>query len=435
MTAVPQSPLVRGKRVKSAKIPSAIPSRFGMLTILRSAAEIIREIELKHGLTAYQAEKLVEQNAEDIVFGPYVLQDELGSGSCGTCFIASRIATGEIVSLRLLPNDYGKRELAWIRSALQASKKIQSDRFQRPTEAGFDKGRCFVTSKLIVGEDLHRLVKRHGPLTINQALYCIARVVETLEIGLQAGLVHQELRPSKIIVDRQGGLAIRDLAIAQVIQRRKRAAADLHTLFRVTPRHHFNFIAPELLLDDVEENMSADIYSLGCILFFLITGQAMYVGKDPLRTVIAHRETEIPSLASRIKGAPPIVDACLSKMVAKLPKDRFQNYAQCHAALRAVAKGLPKLTVPIEEQWKFVDDAVSASVEPRQPIRRISTRRLTFISALSTVLLGCVVGSAIIASTLKLPASDQEVDVLEVNVPEGERAVQSVESEDSFSIP
>jgi len=427
---VPKGLSGHDKRMNTAKVPPATRSRFGFLTVMRTPAEIFREIEMKRGVTAYQAEKLVTQNADDLVVGPYVLEDEFGSGSWGTCFIATRIATGEVVSLRLLPNTFNRSDRSSLRSSIRAVKRIQSTQFQSPLDTGFDRGRSYIASKLVTGEDLYRLVKRNGPLNLKHALHCVTRIVEALDAAAKLGLFHLELRPSKLIVDRKGDVAVRDIAIAQTIRRRKRAADDLHTLFRTTPRHHFDFIAPELLLNNATENPNADIYSLGCILFFLVTGEAMYSGKDPLRTVLAHRELEIPSLASRSSSVPLIMDTCLAKMVAKSPDDRFQNYAQCHTALRTVAKGLPKLNLPVAEQWRFVDDEFSAGIEPRLPMNRISARRMAIHSSIGVVLLSAVVGAASVASKPIKTITTQENAI-----PEGERTIQTVESEDAFVIP
>lgn len=425
---------------KQTRSQPASRSPFGMFSVVRTPAEIFQEIVAKRGLTPYQAEKFVDQDAENLIVGPYVLESELGSGSCGLCFVASRISTGELVSLRVLPSSYGKKDEASIKSAVRAVKRVESDRIQRSIDAGFDNTRGYVASDLAIGEDLYRLVKRVGPLPVQQSLYCIMRAIEGLAAASKSELTHKELRPSKLIISRQGALVVRDVSIAQVIQFRKQNSGNTHALIQAMPRHHLDYIAPELLLGESGSGFSADLYSLGCILFFLLTGESMYAGEDPLRAVIAHREAPIPTIASRIKGVPASLDGCFARMVGKVPKNRFASYGQCHAALREIAKSLPKSGVPIEQQWSMVDETAGAGFTNRPAMRTFSITRLVVSSILGVTLIGGATGAAFYAFRPK------EVYTPDVNktepaqpskqpnvvVPRGDQSVPYVEAEDSF---
>ncbi len=236
---------------------------------------------------------------------------ELGKGSWGVCYFANSKENNDLQSVRVLANSFSKKEMSAIDSAVRLTSFIDSNRFQRAMCFTHETGVACLSSQFVAGENLLRIVKRKGPLSVRQSIYCIARAIEGLDAAYKKSIVHGELRPSKFIVDRLGTVTIRDLAIAQVTCRRRQfvnPTIQVHDM----PRQHLEYLAPEIVMGG-KTSFSTDLYSLGCILFYLLTGKPPYAFKNPNRIVKAHREAAIPQASGYVKGLPSSLDECLER--------------------------------------------------------------------------------------------------------------------------
>ncbi len=359
--------------------------------------------------------------------GGHVLEKKLGQGTWGACFRARSLSNGNLLSLRILSSDLSIKELAEVHVAARLVNHLESERFQRQVNLCLGPGGSILESQFVAGESLHCLVMRVGRLSLRQAIYCIARAIEGLDAAEKKGLVHGELRPSKIVVDRMGTVGIRDLALSQVTRRRRQLATDSRALLTSIPKHHLGYIAPEILSSFGNPNFSSDLYSLGCILFFLLTGDAPYKFRTPQRILWAHREAAIPRVSQRVKAIPPELDTCLERMLAKLPRDRFVSYKQCHDALREINKALPPETLSAAEQWENVLQSGGEIAVSRS---NILSSNLKILIVRATLGIATVCGLAAFVWYMTSSASHTQPPS-ELN---GVRDVPTAESEDSFII-
>lgn len=364
-----------------------------------------------------------EPAAKDLI-GSYAIIKEIGRGTWGTCFRAVNTATQDIVSLRVLSNSFSKRELSSIQTAVRYLRDIESDRFQQAIDEKIGSDRAYLASEFVPGVDLSLLVKQSGRIPVRQAIYCIARAIEGLDAANRKSIVHGELRPSKIVVDQSGNVAIRDLAIAQVTRARRQLGADPKQI-QLLPKHHIDFLAPEVLSGG-KPNFSSDLYSLGCILYYILTGKAPYANKDASRTAKAHREAVTPRASRRVKDIPTTLDECLTRMLAKQPADRFGNYKQCHGALREIVKLLPAEERPTKELWEklVVDKSATGSFA--------NARRFAFPKWLMYSVLGVALLAGLGTSCIFVFQSDAETN--KTVEPPGNRGIPTAESEDSFEL-
>jgi serine/threonine protein kinase len=151
------------------------------------------------------------------------------------------------------------------------------------------------------GEDLAVLVEEHGPLSLEKALDCIRQAAHSLEELHSAGMAHRAISPPNLILRGNGTITI---------------------------------LAPEFSRSVTEQaDPRADIYNLGCCLYFLLTGQPMHGGKTLLEQLAAHRELPAPSLREACPLAPDWLEAVFQKMVAKKPSDRYQSAGEVICAL------------------------------------------------------------------------------------------------------
>ena len=358
--------------------------------------------------------------------GNYVLGKELGQGSWGTCYRAVDKATKDTVAFRVISSGFSKSELSSLQSAVRYTSGIESPRFQRAVAVGMDPAKTHLVSDFVPGVDLYRLVSRSGQLPIRQSIYCIARAIEGLDAAHKKSIVHGELRPSKIIVDGSGNVAIRDLALAQVTKMRRQIKSDPN-YNSTLPKHHIEYTAPEILSGSGKPSFSSDLYSLGCILFFLLTGKPPYPNRNAKAIAKAHLDAAIPQVSRRVKGVLPGVEECLAKMLAKQPGDRFASYKQCHEALREIAKSLPKDDRSTQDQWEEIVDVDDSKTTRMWPVSTSTIPKWLVYSALGLGIL-IAIGAAYVFIFGSDTSTSKPVDPNQI------REVPTAESEDSFEL-
>lgn len=349
-------------------------SPFGMFSVMKTPTEILTDLASTRGLTDLQARLLRENSAHEVLVGPYLLEQELRKGSWGRVFLATRMSTGELASLRLLPTTFETHRKALPKLIDQAS-QIDPRRIQRTIEIGLDGDQPYIVSEYISGEDLWSLIHRTGPLLPQQAVYCVGRLVEALDAALKVGLTHLELRPSKVLVNRAGDIHLRDLPLANVTSSRKRRESNFIELLNLLPPRHLHFMAPEILRNEASPTHQADIYSVGCILFFLLTGQHVLVERDPMKIATEHRRPVSPADLANKQKIPEPLQNCLAKMVANRLSDRFNSYESLHAALKSAYQRLKSDGVTPTQLWQNVDGYRFTQDELRQIVRRFHFRR------------------------------------------------------------
>ena len=177
---------------------------------------------------------------------------------------------------------------------------------------------------LVEGEDLARLVKENGVLPVEQALDCILQAARGLEYAHAQGVVHRDIKPSNLILDHDGNLKLLDLGIARFLPLPEQAADDDLTKTGCV-LGTVDYMAPEQAMNTRRADHRADIYSLGCTLYFLLTGQPLFGGETVMERIVAHREHAVPSLRKTCPAVPRWLDGIFRKMVAKKPEDRYQS--------------------------------------------------------------------------------------------------------------
>jgi serine/threonine protein kinase len=422
--------VVSSKRSHRTSVAADRPrSPFDMLSVMRTPEEIIAEVVATRGLTPYQAARFMERDFDTLVIGPYLIESSLGEGTWGPVHFASRVSTGELASVRSVVQSLREEQRA-LKKIVHTLSSFDPTKFQRAIDCGSDGDRCYLASEYVPGEDLKSLVERIGPLSPQQAVYSIARAVEALSIANQAGFAHLELRPSKILINRNGDVRIRDLAIANVVSERKREISNLAQLVQVLPIEHLRYLAPETLVRDSSPNFLSDIYSLGCVLYFLLTGEPVFPSADPMRAVLAHRESPVPNLIGTNSSLPDGLQLCFHKMMAKKPSQRFANYGELHQSLKQVYNSFA--TAPnVAQMWEMVDELSPLDVVQRPPLRRLHTRRaLTTCLTLVTSVTALAVGGVYM-----WPKPDPIITPPKTELPEAKKGPLIIEGRDSSTVP
>ena len=267
--------------------------------------------------------------------GSYELEERLGQGGMGEVWRArhhllARRAAIKLVRPEALGSDLQTRRVALLRfeREAQATASLRSPHTIDLYDFGIsDTGAFYYVMELLVGRDMQTLVRDFGQLPPDRALYLLEQVCESLAEAHASGLVHRDIKPSNIYVCREGlqfdFVKVLDFGLAR--ERRPDAVhLTRHTSERITGTPAY--MAPEVILGATEVDPRVDIYALGCVAYFLLTGQLVFEGTTPMKTLLKHvEEAPVPPSQRTEVAVPPVLDAlilrCLEKDPERRPKD------------------------------------------------------------------------------------------------------------------
>jgi len=344
-----ESGILAGDTLQNFIPPKAAP---------KDAEELARELIRQKKLTAFQADEVCRGKGNSLVLGNYVLLEKVGSGGMGQVFKAEHRRMKRVVAVKLLPaamtND--KAAIARFEREVEAAAKICHPNIVAAHDADEANGVHFLVMELVEGSDLSALVKKHGPLPVEKAVSYILQAAKGLEAAHGKGIIHRDIKPANLLLDKAGIVKILDMGLARLSgDGEGPAQADLTSTGTIMGT--VDYMAPEQALDTKTADARADIYSLGCSLFYLLSGKAAYHGDTLMKKLLAHREQPIPSLRAARAEVPETLEVVFNKMLAKHVEDRYQTMTEVVAALETVASREPACSVKSEVATAWVPSA------------------------------------------------------------------------------
>lgn len=260
-------------------------------------------------------------------FGQYRLIELLGRGGMGEVWRAYDTETKRTVAIKVLPphladdNEFVQR----FRREAEAAAQLNSPHVIPIHHYGEIGGRLYVDMRLIDGSDLGALLT-HGPLEPARAVRIIDQVAKALHAAHKVGLIHRDIKPSNILVDDDDFAYLIDFGIA-------RAADETRMTKSGNMIGTFQYIAPERLDNQIEEDARADVYSLACVLYEVLTGEPPFAGSTA-QLMFAHVNTPPPRPSVTRPGVPPLVDQVIATGMAKNPNQRYATTIELADAAR-----------------------------------------------------------------------------------------------------
>lgn len=305
--------------------------------------KLLRSILLEQrAITDYQAFQLADGKTK-FRLGPYVITDFIGQGGMGQVFKAVHEVMGRECAVKVLPlHRVTDETLAGFKREIRMQAKLDCPYLVRAHDAGQDGSVHYLVTEYVPGMDLRKLVKTRGPLSQEVAAGIIMQAALGLAYAHDEGLIHRDVKPANILVTPDSVAKVSDVGLAGF-------AADLVDDPRAgkivgTP----DFISPEQYSTPLQVNAASDIYSLGCTLYYAVTGKAPFPGGDTASKIRRHLEaTPLHPRNFNSELSEEFVDI-IADMMEKDPRKRIQTMAEVAARLEAwVMSDVPIAQTPI----------------------------------------------------------------------------------------
>lgn len=289
-------------------------------------------------ITRWQAEKLLAGKHKGFFLGKYRLLDLLGKGGMSSVYLAEHVLMKRRCAIKVLPakrvNDTSY--LARFHREAQAVASVDHPNIVRAYDVDCAQDRDtqihFLVMEYVNGQSLQELIIRSGPADYADAIEYIRQSAEGLEHAHRAGLVHRDIKPANLLIDASGTIKILDMGLARFFDDRDENPLTVAHDEKVLGTA--DYLAPEQALDSHSVDTRADLYSLGCTLYFFLTGHPPFTEGTLTQRLMWHQTKPFPPITDSRLDCPPSLIAVLNKMVEKKPEDRYQSAADVAAACR-----------------------------------------------------------------------------------------------------
>jgi serine/threonine protein kinase len=315
---------------------------------LRHDPEALADHLVKIGkLSRFQANKLLQGTAMGLILGPFQVLAPIGKGGMSTVYLARDSRSDLLVALKVLPPKKAREEerlLARFRREMEMSQRVAHPHIAWTYEVGVHQGVYYIAMEYIPGQSLFRIVTDQGPLAVPRAARIFAEIAQALEHAHTQGLIHRDLKPSNILITPHDHAKILDLGLALTQGEEEGDREVIGGQGYVVGT--MDYIAPEQAENPLAVDARSDIYSLGCTLYFTLTGRPPFPGGDKLAKILRHRSEDPAPIHQFNPGIPPGFIGLVRRMMARQPDQRIASAAELRTELLRWTTG---------ERWQPMD--------------------------------------------------------------------------------
>jgi eukaryotic-like serine/threonine-protein kinase len=347
--------------------------------------------------------------------GRYRLDEVIGRGGMSTVYRGTDLALERPVAVKVALDPLAEENPTYVarfKREARAAAAINDAGVVTVYDAGADGPTRYIVMEFVAGKSLSDLLREHRPLEPRRAAYIADQVATTLAAAHAVGIVHRDIKPGNIMVEANDRVKVLDFGIART--------ADAVTLTKTASvLGTAPYMAPEQAMGNPADARS-DIYSLGCVLYEMLTGQPPFMADLPAAVMHQHVRTPPKPPRERNPDVPPALDALVLQMLAKNPDDRPQTAGEVRDRLAAYLRGVEEpptapteRIAPVEALAAAADAPQAATVPqpatvapeataatralppPMEPTRRRGAGLYVALAAIAVVLLGAAVAYAI----------------------------------------
>lgn len=308
--------------------------------------------------------------------GSYQLDYLLGKGGMGEVWRARHKLLARDAAIKLIrPDllaDVNARQGGVMRKRFEREARATASLRSPHTVALFDFGRTadntfYYVMELLDGIDLQSMVERYGPLHPGRVAEILIQASESLEEAHRAGLVHRDIKPRNLILAKLGMqydfTKVLDFGLVKTNMVQDASMMTLDGVATGTPA----YLPPEIALGESKIDGRADLYSLGCVAYFLLTGQLVFNESTPTALALAHvQKTVVPPSERTELPIPPALEMIVMQLLEKKPENRLRSAQELQRQLRAIRKDLPAFTQDDAAQWWHTNlPETAARIQPK----------------------------------------------------------------------
>ena len=267
--------------------------------------------------------------------GRYQIIEELGKGGMGKVYKVHDTKIKEKIALKLIKPDIAKdkKTIERFSNELRLARKIRHKNICQMFDLGEDRGTHFITMEFVPGQDLKGLIRQTGQLAVGTTINIAKQICDGLTEAHKSGVVHRDLKPSNIMIDKEGDVRIMDFGIARSMEGKGITGAGVMI---GTPE----YMSPEQV-EGKEVDQRSDIYSLGVILYEMVTGRVPFEGDTPFTIGMKHKG-EMPQNPKELNTQ---ISDDLSRVILRClekgKKQRYQSAGDVRSELTNIEKGIP----------------------------------------------------------------------------------------------
>lgn len=346
---------------------------------LRSPAEIVSRLVSRREITPWQGEMLLA-GKRNFQLGKYRLEDLLGTGASGTVFLARQTGLERLVAVKVLASELvqDRQLVARFQRETQSLAAVTSPHLVTAFDAESHGALHYLVMEYVPGEDLGQVLRREKRLPVPLACECIRQALLGLQTASEAGLVHRDLKPGNLLLSRSpetGGPVVRilDFGLARVraeaARRNSPAPAPAHRDQELTHDGALlgtpDYMSPEQARETLAADTRSDIYSLGCTLYRLLTGEALFPGERTRAEILARGPGAERNRLER-EEIPVPLRPVLARFLAVDPHTRYPTPREAARVLAPFAQGA-RLPSTAEQPPESREEPPPAAPPPNPP--------------------------------------------------------------------
>ncbi len=316
-------------------------------------------------LSPFQAERILSGKIQGLVLGPYVLADSIGSGSMGQVYKASSKTDNQWYAVKVLP-----RRSMW--NVRLARRQVRSfSQFSHPgvvpfVDVGTSGGLHYLVWPLVEGETLEAKVQREGKLAPAVVARMALQIAQALNLCHQNGIFHGLIKPSNIMIGADGQARLLDFGIGSLLAENEGESLVDTMSTANTLTSGLDCSSPESIMEPTNRTPAGDQYSLGCSLYFALSGRYPFPEGTAVEKMMAHQTKQPTPLRELVSGTPGGFIEIIERLMQKAPEARFSGADELVEALHPL--GTEFAAAPTRPPSNFGQTKMP-SARPAEPAR------------------------------------------------------------------